>query len=251
MVYNVSMPPENPKQPNDPYTPVQYPAPEPTNTPQYPPVAPSQPPMPQPEAYDFIVNPEKPAAPKMQLPGLPSTNSMILRLVYVGGGLLILLILFVIVKGLIVGKPKLDSFVSIAQDQQELIHLATNASNTTNNGLSTGNQNVAATVSLVLSSNQTQITKYLSSNHFKTSPKELALRQNSSLDTQLTDSQASGTYNQVFQTTIVSQLASYTYDLRKAYSSAGPKGKDILTSQYKQAALLYTDASSPSVLVTN
>jgi hypothetical protein len=255
MVYNVAMPPEYPQQPNNPYVPPENPLPQPTNTPPYPspplPPTPKQQPMPQPGAYDFIVKPLKPTTPKRSLPGLPTPNSLLLRLAYAGGGLLILLILFVIAKGIIVGKPKLDSFVSIAQDQQELIHLATNASTSTSGGLSTGNQNVAATVQAVLGSNQIQITKYLSSNHLKTSVKTLGLRINTSLDTQLANAESAGTYNQVFQSTIDSQLVSYTNDLKQAYPEAGTEGKALLSSDYKQAGLLYTEASSPSNLVTN
>jgi hypothetical protein len=237
MVYNRAMPPDYPQQPGLP--------------PQQPPQPPVQGPytQPAPAPYDFIINPESPVARRSTLPGLPPANSLLLRVIYGVVGLIILLILFSVIKGLIVGKPKLDSFVSIAQDQQELIHLATNAAATAQQqSLSTGNQNVAATLELTITSNQAQITKYLSTNHLKVNTKTLSLKQNTTVDTELTNAQSAGTYNQAFQQVIESQLSSYSTDLKLAYSSAGINGRALLSSDYKQAQLLYTEASSTADL---
>src|SRR5664279_2122401 len=88
------------------------------------PVEPQQPAAnaPQPAPYDFIFNSEKPVKKPFVLPG---GNSMVMRVLFIVGGLFALLILFVIIKNILVGSPKLDTMVTVAQDQQEIIHLAT------------------------------------------------------------------------------------------------------------------------------
>ncbi len=252
MVYNIVMPPDNPT-PNQPpsYQPDNFP---PANQPSQPVVnqpypQPQESPSPHPAAYDFIINPAPPSAHTKYLPGLPPANTLTIRVAYIAGGLLILLILFVIAKGIIVGKPKLDSFVSVAQDQQELIHLTSNTGSRSSSALqrlSTGNRNLAATIQVAITSNNAQTIKYLTSNHYKVSPKVLNLKVSSSLDTQLSNAQTAGTYNQVFQQILASELNTYSADLSSAYNSAGKKGKPLLSSEYKQAQLLLNVADSPT-----
>ncbi len=190
-------------------------------------------------SYDFIVNPE-------QLPSkrsLPGGNSMAMRALFAAGGLLILLVAFVIIKDLISGSSKLGLFVTVAQDQQELIHLATNA--TQQQDLSTSNQNFVATAQLSLSSSQSQIVSYLANNNMKVNPKTLSLKLNSSLDNQLTTAETAGTFNQTFQDTMKSQLDNYVGDLKQTYDqTSGKKGHALLSSEYNQAQLLLSQVSA-------
>jgi hypothetical protein len=246
MVYNGAMPPDSP---------------QPDQQPQYqgiPPVSPENSPS-HPQAYDFIVNPAAPAkhSSSLGLPSLPSSNSKAIRMAYVAVGILILIILFVIVKGIVVGKPNFTSFVKVAQDQQQLISIASgvssnnSTSSTAQQSLSTGNLNLAATVNLSISSDQSRVLSYLSKNHFKTSSKTLDLGVSNSVNTELTNAQTSGTYNQVFQQVIISSLNSYISDLNGAYNGAGKNGKVILHNDYIQAKLLLTSANSPTNAITN
>jgi hypothetical protein len=241
MVYNVAMPPDSPR-------------PD-----QQPPYQGGQPNLAEhsaahPEAYDFIVNPQKPENRSRALPGLPQSNSPAIRAIYFAVGILILLILFVVIKGIIVGPPKLDSFVKIVQDQQELIHITSNmgtGNSTTQQSLSTGNLNLASTIDLSVTSNQSSVMSYLSKNSFKVSTKTLNLGISTSTDTELTNAQTAGTYNQVFDQVIIAELNSYTSDLKNAYSGAGNNGKVLLKKEYAQAELLLTAANSPSNAITN
>ena len=131
-----------------------------TSTPTAPPSAPPQPEHVSPEqAFSFIMNPEQQPS-KSQLPG---SNSMILRILVVLGGLLVLVIIFAVLKNLLGGTSNLGSFVSVIQDQQELVHLTTNVTGNQQLALPTDDQNFAATAQLSLTSSQSGLTSYLAS----------------------------------------------------------------------------------------
>src|SRR6185437_13120558 len=87
-----------------------------------PPASPNMPTTPQPNDYSFILAPAAP--PKQSLfPG----NSPAGRLAVVLGVLLVLVIIFVIIKGLLGGSSNQPALTSVAQDQQEIIHLVSSA----------------------------------------------------------------------------------------------------------------------------
>lgn len=102
--------------------------------------------------YDFILSPQAPRKPSWSLPG---GTSILSRFIIFGGGLVVLLIVAAILKSLLFNNG--DSYkplITVAQDQQQLMHLAENASQEP--GLSTANQNFAATVQFALKSSQTK-----------------------------------------------------------------------------------------------
>lgn len=213
-----------------------------------PPDSTTPPNTPHPASYDFIMNPQQaPKQPKLKLPGAGPTG-LLARVALVGGGLIVLVILFSVIKGLIIKGPDFSGYVTVAEDQQELIHLVSNsASNSSQQNLDTNNQNLAATAQLSLASNQAQVLKYLSENHHKVSSKTLGLRLNTALDTQLTNAQTAGTYDQTFQSIMQSQLNGYMNDLKHTFqTSTGKKGRAMLSSQYNQAVLLLNQASVPN-----
>lgn len=190
--------------------------------------------------YGFIMEPAKPPRG-----GLLNNSSMAVRIAVILGGLLLLLVLFVIFKNLLSSKPKLDSYVTVAQDQQELIHLSTNSAQ--QQDLSTNNQNLASTAQLSLSSGQAQVVKYLANNGLKAPAKTLGLKVSKSLDQQLVSAEAAGTYNQTFQSIMKNQLNTYMNDMKLAYNqNKGKKGRALLNNQYTQATLLLQQASTPA-----
>lgn len=197
--------------------------------------------QPQGQPYDFIMNPQKP--PKKSFFG--GSTSPLIRVAIILVSILLLLLLLIILKNALAGKPKLDSYVTVAQDQQELIHLATNASQ--QQDLSTNNHNLAATAQLSLASGQSQVLKYLSSNRFKVSAKTLALKVSANTDQQLASAEAAGTYNQTFQSIMQSQLNSYANDMKLAYQqNSGKNGRALLNNQYNQAVLLLQQTNVPA-----
>ncbi|HVV25515.1 MAG TPA: hypothetical protein VHC21_00575 [Candidatus Saccharimonadales bacterium] len=219
-------------QPNNPYQP---PAPAP------PPISPA----PQPSGYDFITNP---SAPPRRGPNLlPSNASTPMRLVVVVGGLLVLLILFLILKGLLSGGGNTEALINVAQDQQQIIHLTTNATSNSQVGLSTTNENFAVTAQASLTSAQQQLITYLATNGHKVKTKTLSLKISSSLDQELQTAATNSTYDSTFKQTMQNQLSSYQQALRTAYAQTkGPKGRQLLSDQFNAAQLLLQQLNTPA-----
>jgi hypothetical protein len=190
------------------------------------------------QSYAFIDNPVK--APKQSpLAALPGSSSIIVRIGLIAGGLIVLVIIFAVLRGLLSNTPDLTSFVTVAQEQQELIHLVTNAGQ--QDGLTASNQNLAATMQASLTSSQGATITYLTTNHKKVSEKQLGLKVSAATDTQLTDAAAAGTYNQTFHDVMQTKLNAYGSTLSTAYKqNPGPKGQALLKDNYQQAQLFQT-----------
>ncbi|HEY5153035.1 MAG TPA: hypothetical protein VII55_03600, partial [Candidatus Saccharimonadales bacterium] len=193
-------------------------------------------------------HPDEPVRSRSPL-SLPGGSSVAVRALVVAGGLMVLLVIFLIVKGLFGGGANLTSFVGIVQDQQELLHLTGSAGQHQGQvqPLSTSNQNFAATAQLSLTSSQAALVTYLSGNGQKIKTKELNLKVSTTIDTQLTNATAAGTYDQTFQTIMQSQLTGYMNDLKQTYKQTnGKRGHVLLNTDYEQAKLLLTQLTSPT-----
>lgn len=200
-------------------------------TPQYqePEPSPGQP------DYSFITNPHHPA-PRRSLPG---ANSLLGRMVLAGIGLVALLIIFSLVKGALSGPSVWPQYVGIAQDQAEILHLATNAAG--QQGLATGNKNFALTAQTAMTTAQANTLQYLRNNGHKVSAKQLNLKISATLDNQLTTAAAASDYDGTFQQIMKAQLTAYQHDLQTAYAhTTGPKGRTLLSQDYDDAGLLLT-----------
>lgn len=226
-------------------TPLSLPPQTPAATPPTEPAQPAEP-------YDFIMHPateqvsNKHALPS--LPGLSGASSLLKRAIFGAVGLIALLIIFSIVKGLLSGTSNLTYFVSVAQDQQEIIHLTNTQGNTTlQQNLTTASQNFAATANASLTSSQADILTYLANNKYKKANKQLGLKVSSQLDTQLTNAVANGTYDSTFQQILKAQLTTYLTDLNTAYQKTpGKKGRALLNNDYIQGKLLLSQLSASS-----
>lgn len=202
------------------------------------------PPPPQPHEYEFITNPGQP--PKRSLNPLPGGTSMPIRIAIVVGGLLVMLIIFLVLKGIFSGGGNTEALLGVGQDQQQLIHLATNA--TEQEGLSSANRAFAVTTEVTLTSAQQQLVTYLANNGKKVDAKTLGLKVSAPLDEQLKTAAASSTYNTTFKQTMETQLKSYQQALREAYNqTSGPKGRELLTEQFDGSSLLLRQLTEPSV----
>jgi hypothetical protein len=206
------------------------------------PAQPPQPPANPPGSpYDFMtMNPEKPSR-KFSLPGGSSLAS---RALVIGGGLLMLFIIFAILKSLFGSGSDFTPFISVAQDQQELVHLTTAA--TQQQGISTASQNFAATTQLTIGSAQANLIKYLATNHKKVSSKVLILKVSASTDSQLQAAIAATTYDETFQQVMKNELGTYMKDMQQVYNQTkGKKGRTLLRTDYQQAQLLLTQLNEP------
>lgn len=189
------------------------------------------------EAFDFIVNPEI-AKPKKSL--VPSSGSSLpVRIAFFGGGLVALIIIFVVAKSFIAGGSALPSYVTIVQDQQALLHIVTAADD--QQDLTVTNKNFVATASLSLGTSQSDMINYLAKNSKKIKPSQINLRVSQTTDAQLASAAAAATYNETFKQVMRTKLSSYAQELQKAYlESSGEKGKALLSDEYTQAKLLLT-----------
>jgi len=200
--------------------PIQFPAPDQTS--QTPPE----------NAYDFIMNPEKPS----RKTNLALPKSLGLKLVVVSGGILALIVVFIIFKSLLSGGGSYTAFIPVVQEQQELIHLT--SSITPQQSLSANDLNFNATTQLSVTSSQAALLTYLKTHKVKVSTKQLNLKVSSTVDNQLTTAQTAGTFRQTYEETMLSQLNAYKLNLAQAYKTAGKNGKTLLNDDYVQAQLL-------------
>jgi hypothetical protein len=208
--------------------------------PQQPYYGPPASPQPQQPNYDFIVNPGKP--PKH----LPTAGgSKLSRILIVGGGLILLIIVFSIGKGLLSGGGNQAALALVVADQQEIIHLSTAATQQPN--ISSTNQNFAITGKLVVTSEQTQLLKYMAQQKQKVSDKQLRLKVSAAVDKQLLGAVASSTYDQTFQEVMKSLLTDYATALQVAYKqSSGANARKLLKAEYNSAQLLQRQLATPS-----
>ncbi len=195
--------------------------------PQYGAPAPIQP------NYDFIVNPQQPPRRGPSFGG----GSLLSRILIVGGGLILLIIVFSIIKGLLSGGGNQAAMLHVAQDQQEIKHLTTAALLVPS--ISATNKNFAITANLVMTSQKSQLLKYLAIQHQKISLKQLDLKVSPTLDTQLATAAAASTYDSTFKDVMNSQLTDYLAALKLAYQQTkGTHGRQLLQDDYKSAVLL-------------
>jgi hypothetical protein len=212
----------------------------PTSGPQASYTQPTDQPQSPDQSYAFITNPAQP--PKQSRFSGFRSSSLPIRIGVIAGGLLVLLVVFLVLRGLLSSSPKLDSFVTVAQEQQELIHLVENSNQQAS--LSASSQNVAATMLASLTTSQGETIKYLTSNGKKIDAKQLNLKVSAATDTQLTDAEAAATYNQTFREILQTKLKAYESTLSSTYNQTqGKKGKALLKDSYRQAQLFQTQLS--------
>ncbi len=190
--------------------------------------------------YSFILQSQKPTK-QFSLTG----RSLPQRLALGAGGLLLLVILFTLIKGVFGGGTNLTPVVTTVEQQQELLHVMTGAVQQQN--LSIINKNFVLTAQLSLASAQGKLLTYLATNGTKVKPSQLNSKISRSVDSSLTAAAANSSYNQTFQTIVQTQLNSYIQGLKQAYNQdKGSRGRALLKDDYNQAQLLLTQLSSPA-----
>jgi len=196
-------------------------------------------PAPTPQVnYDFFLNPP----PKSKLPLLKlNTGSLKMRLIIVAGGLLVLIIIIIIVSSLLGGGNKSTPFIAVAQDQNELVRVATEA-----NGQTTvqTTANLDQNVELSLTSAQQQLLEYLHTNGSKISTKQLIATVNTKTDQALAAATAVSNFDAVFAQVMQTGLQSYIHDLKVATLTTGPNSKILLNNDINSATLLLAQANT-------
>jgi hypothetical protein len=187
-----------------------------------------------PANYDFIINPEKPQR------GLVAPTSLKQRVLILGGGLVLLLVIGSFVMQLLKGSDNTKpALVSVLQQQQELLHLTQDTP--TQTGVSPSNSSAAITIQLSIGSEQQELLTYLKQNHIKVSAKDIALGISAKTDADIKTAIDGGNYNTVLHSTLIDKLTSYRQYLVRAYSTAkGARGRALLKQDTANADLLLT-----------
>lgn len=199
-----------------------------------------QPQYPEPQHqpnYDFIMNPQ---APKKWSPlGLGGGSGNSKQLIMIVVGVVIFIILLFFIGSLLTHKngAGITQLTTIAQEQNELVRVATLAGTGSAEAQST--KNFAQTATLSLTSSQADIVSLLAKNGKSLGDKQLKLLQNPATDSALTSATAASDFDKTFETTMASQLKTYSATLQQTYAGAtNPGEKQLLQADYNGAALL-------------
>lgn len=226
-----------------------YPAPSPQPTPSLPNPNPGQP------DYSFIMEPPKPGRPSLF--GGAGKNSMLMRIAIMGGGLVLLLVVFSVVKGAMGGGGNYQqAMFGVAQDQYALKHYAAQG---VQNANASDLKNFAVTAETSLDSEESQVISYLATNKYKVNAKLLPLKVDKATDAQLVAAVSASNFDSTFSDTMKTKLATYQADLKQVFtqlkvpagdkglspadncpdpSVAGNKGRTMLCRDYNAAGLL-------------
>ena len=191
-------------------------------------------------AYEFIM---APPAPKHKL-SLGTSKSFLLRIALIVGSAVVLMIIAAFALSAFAPKGATPGLTAIAARQQEIIRIATAATDQTT-GQDTAN--FVANVTASLTSSQQQVINYLAERGTTLGQKTLAADQDSSTDTLLANAASANTYDSAVAQTLTSQLQTYTDLLRTTYHQTSNKQTQaLLQTGYSGAALLLTQAKALS-----
>jgi Na+-transporting methylmalonyl-CoA/oxaloacetate decarboxylase gamma subunit len=195
---------------------------------------------PPPQAnYDFFLNPPKP--PKQPLTKRFSAGSFQKKMLTVAACGIVLIILIVVISSLLGSGSNMTAFITTAQDQTELVRVATEANS---QATVQNTKNLSQSIELSLTSAQQQTLNYLKTNGRVLSTGQLGATKNAQTDKELTAATAASNFNAVFAQVMQTGLKGYINDLKIANSSASPKGKTLLKSEFNSAELLLTQTNA-------
>lgn len=220
----------NPQQPYQPQVPQQ---PLPPQAPQVPQMQQMPQPSPNPQ-YDFIMN-----HGQQQQSGrfnLPSGNSPIQRILIFAGGIVGLLIVFLVFMSIIGGgSDRSTQLLSLAQDQTELIRIA-DLGQSERTVRQPTTKNLAANTSVSIASIQKQTLVLIKD---KKAASKLGLKKSAKTDATLTTAAANNQYDSVFVDLLTTKLKSYRTEIKTLFTSAkSAKEKKVLQDAYNGASLL-------------
>lgn len=193
--------------------------------------------------YDFITDPNIPKKSAPSLPGIPGLGSGLGRAIAVLALLLVLMIIFAVAKSALSGSSNGPALLAVSQDQVEILHITTNALQESD--LSSSNQPLTSTIKVVLSSNNYQLSAYLSRIGDKFSQAQMNLKVSTLTDQTLKTAESSGDFNPTFDQTLATQLKAYMTDMNTAYGlTSGVNGKAMLKTDFADAKLILNQVSA-------
>ena len=205
---------------------------------------PNQPAQPEePQRYDFFLNPP-PAPKKSKLPSVPGVKDPFLKkvIMLIGGGILLIIVVIVLSSVLLGNKDNVTSLIKLAQEQNELIRVAGEA---TSGAVQQTTKSLAVSTQLSLTTSQQQLVNYLKTRGHKVSTKQLALTQSKATDTQLTNATAASNFDPVFTQILQQQLQTYTQDIKHDFNgTSNTTLRQLLNTEYMGGTVLLAQATS-------
>ncbi len=191
--------------------------------------------------YDFIMqNPQKTPS-KFGFDG--SKKSRIILVAIVGG---VLLALFIIIAAIISssGKSSTQSLISLAEEQNEIIRVADIG---VSKARTADAKNLATITSYSFRSSQADTLALLAKQGHKLKTKQLALKQDSKTDSQLTTADLNNKFDETFKQLIGQSLVTYQKDVKAVFDSSTNKSeKQILSTSYNGVTLLVSSQTAQS-----
>jgi hypothetical protein len=221
--------------------------------PPYPPTGPQQapngqytalPPLNNPaptghNAYEFIMEPnsKRPGAF-----GGRGSGSFGKRIAVVAVLLLVIIIGMFVAFSAFKPKSSTPQLVAILQRQQEIIRIATAATNQIN---TQSTSNFVINTQLTVTTSQTQVATYLQEHGRKVKAKELALDQDAKTDTLLSNAQSAGNYDRILTSTLTTQLETYEGLLQDTYkTTVSTSTKQLMKKNFTAVEDLLDQAKS-------
>lgn len=150
-----------------------------------------------------------------------------------------LLMLIVIIFSLAVGGGPSNKveLLNLAKQQNELIRIAEIGAAKSHEAQA---KNLAVITKLSLTTDQQPLIDALKAQQVKVTPKDLNAAKNTKTDEALTAAEQTNRFDEVFITTMQSQLTTYQKALKQAYDNpaTGKKLKATLSTQYTNASLI-------------
>lgn len=159
----------------------------------------------------------------LSIPSLPKPAFIALAVILV-------VILLVVISSVLSGRKagKFQPFADVTARSQETLRVTSEAQQLQLQDSQT--QVLAATVASALASDKQQIITYLEANHDKLSAKALGADNNKATDAIMQSAAQNNGLDSAYVTYVRTALSTYESDVRTAYSTAGPRGKDLLNS---------------------
>jgi len=209
--------------------------------------APAPPPIPVPPAnesnqYDFIT--KTTTKPSRGLGSMMSGNSSVQRLIFVIGGLLVLLIIGIVFMSFLGkgSKGDTEALIGLAQQQTELSRIAAVG---VEKGTSPSTKYLASTTQLSIESSRQEIIAVLKKGGHKVGEKTLSQKKNAETDNQLDDAAQNNTFDATFTKILNEELSSYTTALQKAYNSTSSENtREILKTAFNSTKVLVGDKAT-------
>lgn len=202
------------------------------------------PPTPQNQDYSFIFESSQQPTKRSILSG---TTGPMIKVILGLCGLFVLLILFVVIKGIFSSTgSNATAILAVIEDQQAMYHIANEASG--EQGLLSQTLNSAITTEVTISSAQSQLEVYYhKAGLVKYNPTVLISKISKSTDNQLNNATGSGLYDQTYVVIMQGWFDRYEADLKAAYNLTSDKtGRTILRADYSGATLLLQQLNAPS-----